>query len=142
VTYRGASIGCGFFAENHMNAWGASQGAEIAAVCDTDVAKARAFAKRFGAEAFGDAGAMLAEIKPDFVGVATTVKSHRALAAFAARLLCGDVARASCGTQRLNPPRLWRAGRMLNRRAPANLQHWRWRPRRRPRQACQQEYRQ
>lgn len=79
MTYRGALIGCGFFARNHMNGWADAEGAEIVAVCDLDPGKSMAFARDFGAEAFTDADAMLARVKPDFVDVATTVESHRPL---------------------------------------------------------------
>ncbi len=79
MTYRGALIGCGFFARNHMHGWAAAEGARIVAVCDLDGAKAEAFAAEFGAEAFADAQAMLEAVAPDFVDVATTVESHRPL---------------------------------------------------------------
>jgi predicted dehydrogenase len=82
---RGALIGCGFFARNHMLAWRDLPGVEIVAVCDTDPAKAAAFAAEFGATAHTDAAAMLAEVRPDFVDIATTVRSHRALVELAAR---------------------------------------------------------
>jgi predicted dehydrogenase len=78
--FRGALIGCGFFARNHMHGWADAQGAEIVAVCDVDRSKAEAFARDFGvAEVFTDAEAMLTAVKPDFVDVATTVESHRPL---------------------------------------------------------------
>jgi D-apiose dehydrogenase len=76
VTYRGALIGCGFFAENHMIAWADDHGAAIAAVCDIDGAKATAFAKRFGVKAYSDVSSMLADIRPDFVDIAATVMPH------------------------------------------------------------------
>ncbi len=80
MTYRGALIGCGFFAENHMHGWADAEGAEIVAVCDLDRAKAEGMAERFGIPAvYTDAEAMLAGEKPDFVDVATTVSSHRPL---------------------------------------------------------------
>lgn len=85
MTLRGVLIGCGFFARNHMQAWAGIDGVEITGVCDTDPAKAAAFARDFGARAFTDAGAMLAELQPDFTDIATTVASHRALVALAAR---------------------------------------------------------
>jgi predicted dehydrogenase len=77
--FRGALIGCGFFARNHMHGWADAEGAGIVAVCDRDPAKAEAFAREFGAEAYTDAAAMLAAVKPDFVDVATTVETHRPL---------------------------------------------------------------
>ncbi len=79
MTWRGALIGCGFFARNHMHGWADAEGADIVAVCDTDPAKAEAFARTFDAEPFTDAATMLAATKPDFVDVATTVASHRPL---------------------------------------------------------------
>jgi D-apiose dehydrogenase len=81
---RGALIGCGFFAANHMRAWAGLEGARIVAVCDTDPAKAAAFARAFGAEPFTDAAAMLQAVQPDFADIATTVASHRALVTLAA----------------------------------------------------------
>ena len=45
---RGALIGCGFFARNHLHAWGLIDGVEIVAVCDVDEAKARDYAEGFG----------------------------------------------------------------------------------------------
>ena len=49
-TMRGALIGCGFFAQNHLNAWRdmKAEGVELVAVCDIDPAKAKAAAEAFG----------------------------------------------------------------------------------------------
>jgi predicted dehydrogenase len=85
MTLRGALIGCGFFARNHMQAWAGIEGARIVAVCDTDAAKAQAFATAYGAEAFTDAAMMLEAVQPDFTDIATTVASHRALVTLASR---------------------------------------------------------
>ena len=86
MTYRGVLIGCGFFARNHMAAWSELSGCEIAAVCDTDPNKAQSYARDFDVPYWGtDAAALLDDIKPDFVDIATTVSSHRALVELAAR---------------------------------------------------------
>jgi D-apiose dehydrogenase len=83
---RGALIGCGFFAANHLNAWNAIEDVEMVAVCDRDAAKAEAAARRFGIPRFhADAEAMLAAERPDFVDIVTTLPSHRALVELAAR---------------------------------------------------------
>ncbi len=83
---RGALIGCGFFAENHMHAWAGLSGARIVALCDRDRAKAEAMAARFDVEAvFEDADAMFAAVELDFVDIATTVQSHRPLVERAVR---------------------------------------------------------
>ena len=77
---RGMLIGCGFFAENHLNAWTSMrdtplEGVELVAVCDRDLAKAEAAARRFGIpRAYADAETMLAKQKPDFVDIATTFR--------------------------------------------------------------------
>lgn len=85
MTYRGVLIGCGFFARNHMAAWSDLAGCEIVAVCDTDPTKAQAYAQDFSVPHWGtDAAALLDEIKPDFVDIATTVSSHRSLVELAA----------------------------------------------------------
>ena len=78
---RGALIGAGFFARNHMQAWRdlASEGARIAGVCDLDPARAQTMAEEFGAEPFTDPVRMLDVLSPNFVDIATTPPSHRAL---------------------------------------------------------------
>ena len=82
---RGALIGCGFFARNHLHAWGRIDGAEIVAVCDVDDAKARDYAERFGVEAvYTDAAAMLEAERLDFVDIATQAPTHHALCTLAA----------------------------------------------------------
>ena len=86
MAYRGVLIGCGFFARNHMAAWADIAGADIVAVIDRDPARAEAYARDFGIPRWGsDAEALLAEVRPDFVDIATTVASHRALVELAAR---------------------------------------------------------
>ena len=82
---RGALIGCGFFAMNHLNAWRDVEGAEIVALCDRDPARLAEAAARFGiARTYADAGEMLAAERLDFVDIATTVASHRPLVELAA----------------------------------------------------------
>ena len=84
--FRGALIGCGFFADNHMHAWASIDEAAIVALCDTDVNKARAMAKRFGIGATYDSvEALLAGETLDFVDIATTAPSHRPLVERAVR---------------------------------------------------------
>ena len=80
TSFRGALIGCGFFARNHMHGWADASGADIVALCDLDRAKAEEFARTFDVPAvYTDAAVMLAEVTPDFVDIATTVASHRPL---------------------------------------------------------------
>ncbi|MBL8223309.1 MAG: Gfo/Idh/MocA family oxidoreductase, partial [Bryobacterales bacterium] len=43
---RGAVIGCGFFAQFHLEAWRRIDGVEIVAACDPNIERARAAAAR------------------------------------------------------------------------------------------------
>ena len=78
--FRGALIGCGFFARNHMHGWADAEGAEIVAVCDLDPAKAEAFARRLRRRRPTPTPPPCSpRSRPDFVDVATTVETHRPL---------------------------------------------------------------
>ncbi len=73
---RGVTVGCGFFSRIQMQAWKRVTGAEIAAACDVDEAKARAFAQDFGLASYTDLDRMIAEQSPDFVDIATRPMTH------------------------------------------------------------------
>ncbi|MGP1396212.1 MAG: Gfo/Idh/MocA family protein [Inquilinaceae bacterium] len=83
-TVKGAVIGCGFFAQNHLRAWGDVTGAALTAVCDTDPQKAQAAADLTGATPYTDAADMLDREALDFIDVATTMETHRTLVELAA----------------------------------------------------------
>src|SRR5687768_15950108 len=86
MALRGALIGCGFFAQNHLNAWAELEGVDIVAVCDLDVASAERAVRAFGIRhSYSDAERMLTEQRLDFVDIATTLPSHRPLVELAAR---------------------------------------------------------
>jgi predicted dehydrogenase len=74
-------LGCGFFAQNHLNAWRdlAERGVEIVAVCDADPAKAAKASQQFGAPPYTDAADMFAKAGLDLVDIVTQVGSHRPL---------------------------------------------------------------
>ena len=79
---RGALIGCGFFAQNHLNAWRdmKAEGVELVAVCDIDPAKAEAAAAAFGIPRhYTDAAALFAAEPLDFVDIATRMETHQDL---------------------------------------------------------------
>lgn len=84
---RGALVGCGFFAQNHLNAWNELRDrCEIVAVCDVDRRKAEAAAAKFGVPAVhDDVERMLGTEALDFVDIATTAPSHRAIVEACAR---------------------------------------------------------
>jgi D-apiose dehydrogenase len=88
MSLRLAVIGCGYFARNHLHAWrdlrGEESAPEIAAVCDWDVARAKAIGDEFGVPSFSDPSAMLRETKLDFVDIAAGPAAHRHLVEMAA----------------------------------------------------------
>ena len=76
---RGALIGCGFFAQNHLNAWRdmRADGVDLVAVCDLDPAKAKAAAETFGVPRYyTDPAQLFASEKLDFVDIATRMETH------------------------------------------------------------------
>lgn len=76
----GGLVGCGYFANNHLNAWGDVSGANIVAVCDQDRARAEQAAASFGIDAiYDDVNKMLVEEDLDFCDVVTQAPSHRPL---------------------------------------------------------------
>jgi len=76
----GALIGCGFFAQNHIQAWNDISGVRIDAVCDLDKSKAEAFSKQFGgAQVFSSIDQMLNAHDLDFIDIATVAASHRTI---------------------------------------------------------------
>lgn len=82
---RGALIGCGFFAVNQLHGW--RDVADIIALSDRNPERLRLVGDQFGIAArYEDAREMLVKEKPDFVDIATTVASHRALVELAASL--------------------------------------------------------
>ncbi len=83
---RCAVIGCGFFATNQLHAWRDVDGVEIVAICDRDPARLAAMGDRFGiARRYHAADHLFRDGAFDFVDIATTVVSHRALVELAAR---------------------------------------------------------
>ena len=74
---KGAIIGCGFFAHNHMQAWNEIKNIEIIAVCDLDKKKAISFSKKFKIpHYYTNINKLLDEENIDFVDVVTTMETH------------------------------------------------------------------
>ena len=83
---KGALIGCGFFSKNHLHAWHQLPGAEIVALCDANAQRLEATAVEFGiTKTYTSAQDLFANEALDFVDIATTVGSHRALVELAAQ---------------------------------------------------------
>jgi len=84
-TLRGAIIGAGYFAHNHLNAWAVAEGAEVIAICDRDEDRAGVACSKFGiAGNYQDAATMFAELDLDFIDICTTMETHRELVELAA----------------------------------------------------------
>ncbi len=74
---KGALIGCGFFAENHILAWKELSNIEIICVCDLDIKKANKFKSKFNIlHSYSSIELMLKKHKIDFVDVVTTMETH------------------------------------------------------------------
>jgi D-apiose dehydrogenase len=69
---KGAIVGCGFFAERHIEAWRRMPEVEITAAADPRVERAKQFATR----AYPSAEEMLDHERPDFVDIVTRVETH------------------------------------------------------------------
>lgn len=85
-------VGCGFYAQNHLQAWRhmAPQGAVLSAVCDVDPVKAKASGDAFGVPYYSDAAKMFAVETLDLVDISTRMDTHLQLATLACeyRLAC------------------------------------------------------
>lgn len=82
---KGALIGCGFFAVNQMHGWQDLPDVEIVAICDRDPERLQLVGDQFKiSRRYLTAEAMFADGGFDFVDIATTVGSHRALVELAA----------------------------------------------------------
>ncbi|MEW9613965.1 Gfo/Idh/MocA family oxidoreductase [Shinella sp. S4-D37] len=82
---KGALIGCGFFAVNQMHGWQDLADVEIVAICDRDAERLGIVGDQFGVtRRYRSADDMFADGGFDFVDIATTVGSHRALVELAA----------------------------------------------------------
>jgi predicted dehydrogenase len=77
---KGAMIGCGWFAANHLHAWRRIPDVQIIAAADLSLDRARKFAER----AYSSAEEMLDHEQVDFVDIATHAASHLALVRMAA----------------------------------------------------------
>ncbi len=80
IPLRGGMIGCGFFAQFHIEGWRRMPEVELAAAVDPDLERARKAAPR----AYATAEEMLDAERLDFVDIATRPDSHVALVRLAA----------------------------------------------------------
>lgn len=76
MTMTAAVIGCGGAGMHHARGYATSEHTQLAAVCDLDVVRAEAAAKAYGVKAYTDLHAMLREVRPQVVSVATRETHH------------------------------------------------------------------
>ena len=80
-------IGCGVIAPKHADAIQKS-GVSLVGVCDTDIQKAQAFARKYNTEAFDDYKKMILEKRPDAVHICLPHYLHSEAALFALEQGC------------------------------------------------------
>ena len=98
TTQRIACVGAGYFSRFHLEAWARMPGAELAAICDHDEAKARGAAAEFGiGGVFTNAQAMLDAVQPTIVDITAPPAAHfEVIAAAAARRLSAICQKPFC----------------------------------------------
>jgi len=120
---RGGLIGCGFFAQFHIDAWRRMSGVEIVAAADPDLNRAAAFAPK----TYSSAEEMLDSEHLDFVDIATRPELHVPLVRLAAER------RIAAICQKPIAPTWEQAVHLVEaaERAPIPLmihENWRWQP--------------
>lgn len=74
-------IGCGNIARTHVPYIRSSKGAEIVAVCDSNLEQARSFARQFAvSKIYSDPMTLLREQRPDVIHILTPPQTHAELA--------------------------------------------------------------
>ncbi|MDF1790606.1 MAG: Gfo/Idh/MocA family oxidoreductase [Thalassobaculaceae bacterium] len=86
MTDRVAIVGCGYFAAFHHEAWARMPGVEVVAICDRDIARARAARDLHhpGAAVFDSVERLLDEAGPSLVDIVTPPPTHAPLTALCA----------------------------------------------------------
>ena len=85
-TLRVGVLGCGMISADHFKAWARCQGAEVVAVCDPMLDRARARAEEFDIRAAYDSPeAMIAAESLDLIDIITPRETHAAMVRLAAR---------------------------------------------------------
>src|SRR3954447_6159791 len=84
-SYRIGLVGCGRISKNHFEAIGQVDGLSLAAVCDTDVERARAAGEKLGVPHFRTLDDMLRGAALDVVSICTPSGLHSAQGATVAK---------------------------------------------------------
>ncbi len=89
---KGIVVGCGYFAQFHIEAWSRMPEVEILAICDHDIQKAQSTGEKYGI--FGAHCTLeeaLDRYQPDFVDIATPPSTHLELCTLAAKNKCNII---------------------------------------------------
>ena len=120
---RGGIIGCGYFAQHHLEAWRRIPSVMIVAACDREIARARTAAPH----PYSDPEQMLNRESLDFLDIVTTPESHLPLA----RLLAERRIPAICQKPMAQTMDEAREMVALNQATGVSLmihENWRWQP--------------
>jgi len=78
-------IGCGGIANVHMGVWTRAKGVEVVGVCDLNIDRAKAVARRFRIKRVFTSYDDLLDLKPDVVDICTPVSTHADIACSVAK---------------------------------------------------------
>lgn len=125
---RGAVVGCGYVAQFHLAAWQRQSEVEIVAVCDRDLERANAAARRFGIPlVYGFAEALFQKAELEFVEICTRPEAHEPLVTLAAERGVAILCQKPLGTDLASIDRMIAACRKTGVRAMVH-ENWRFRP--------------
>jgi predicted dehydrogenase len=120
---KGAIIGCGWFAANHVQAWRRIPEVEIVAAADLSLDRSRSFAGR----AYSSAEEMLDHEQVDFVDIATHAASHLALVRLAAERKLSIICQKPIAPDWAGALEIVRAAESAGVRLMIH-ENWRWQP--------------
>ena len=84
-TFRGVTVGTGYFSPFHFDAWRRMENVEIVAACGLDPVRTQEIATTYGiARTYDDTAAMLERERPDFIDIITPPETHLDLVRLAA----------------------------------------------------------
>ena len=122
-TLRGAIIGCGWFAENHRQAWLKIPGVEIVAAADQQLDRAQRFASR----AYSSAEELLDRERLDFLDIVTHAASHLPLVRLAVEKRIPTICQKPIAPDWASAVKLVEAAEAAGVRLMIH-ENWRWQP--------------
>jgi predicted dehydrogenase len=125
---KGVGIGAGYFSQFHYEAWARIPEVEMAAVCDRDLERATAAARRHAIpRASADWRETIERERPDFLDVITPPETHEEICAFAAARGVAIVCQKPLAPSVEAAERMAAGARTAGVRLMAH-ENWRWQP--------------